>query len=106
MKLPDVWRCTICGAYISRFEYHDCKPVPRAKYQEAQAEIERLRTALSRIMREAGFAKISNWNTRADAIEHIMRLSRYAEDALSPPPPTASAGAPEAMPPRETKGTT
>ena len=47
MKLPDVWRCNICGAFVSRFEFHDCKPVPIAKYEEAQTEIERLRARLA-----------------------------------------------------------
>jgi hypothetical protein len=74
---------------------------------ELKAEIERLRTALAKVVRAARRANMSNWITGADAAEHIMRMSQYAEDALSPtPPPTASAGAPEAMPPRETKGTT
>jgi hypothetical protein len=46
VKLPDGWRCIICGASVSRFELHDCKPVPIAKYEEAQAEIERLRSIM------------------------------------------------------------
>jgi hypothetical protein len=48
-------------------------------------EIKRLRSALERIIRDAERAKKSNWITRADAIEHIMRLARYAEDAINPP---------------------
>jgi len=73
----------------------------------AVAEIERLRSALARIARSCVMVKRSCYVTQTDAIDHIMRLSQYAEDALeSPPPPPSSAGAPEGMPPRETKGTT
>ena len=57
--------------------------------------------AMKRIIREAGMAKKSQWITRADAIEHIMRLARYAEEALPETDrvPVASAGAPESLPP-------
>ena len=52
----------------------------------AAAEIHRLEAAHKRIIRDAGRAKRSNWITRADAIEHIMRLAGYAEEALRPNP--------------------
>jgi hypothetical protein len=58
-------------------------------------------TALKCIMREAGKAKKSMWITRADAIEHIMRLARYAEEALEETdciPVASAAAAPESLP--------
>ena len=56
--------------------------VPCANESEKH-EIAKLRSCLSRIIRDAERAKKSQWITRADAIEHIMRLARYAEESLA-----------------------
>lgn len=56
----------------------------KAERDGLRAENERMRSTLERIVRIAKRVKES-CITKNDAIEHCMRLARYADGALNPP---------------------